>query len=90
VRAEKVPPGQIRQKAMLDLSSKTGTYATHAADPMYSPLYVANKGVEPLDKYLSDASLTDPAWFDVGDVLKAWRDANSVDGKLSACPTTAR
>ena len=55
VRAEKVPPGQIRQKAMLDLSSKTGTYATHAADPMYYPLYVANKWVEPLDKYLNDA-----------------------------------
>src|SRR4029453_17351011 len=31
VRVEKVPPGQIRQKALLDLSSKTGTYATHAA-----------------------------------------------------------
>jgi multiple sugar transport system substrate-binding protein len=86
VRAEKVPPGQIRQKAMLDLSSKTATYATHAADPMYYPLYVANKWVEPLDKYLNDASLTDPAWFDVNDVLKAWRDANSLDGKLYGMP----
>ena len=38
VRFEKVPPGQIRQKAMLDLSSKTGTYATSATDPMYYPL----------------------------------------------------
>jgi len=43
VRFEKVPPGQIRQKALLDLSSKTATYATHAADPMYYPLYVSNK-----------------------------------------------
>ena len=34
VRYEKVPPGQIRQKAILDLTSKTGTYATHAADTM--------------------------------------------------------
>jgi ABC-type glycerol-3-phosphate transport system substrate-binding protein len=86
VRAEKVPPGQIRQKAMLDLSSKTATYATHAADPMYYPLYVSNKWVEPLDKYLADASLTDPAWFNVNDVLKAWRDANSIDGKLYGMP----
>lgn len=86
VRAEKVPPGQIRQKAMLDLSSKTGTYATHAADPMYYPLYVSNNWVEPLDKYLNDASLTDPAWFNVSDVLKAWRDANSVEGKLYGMP----
>src|SRR6185295_16880566 len=42
LRFEKVPPGQIRQKALLDLSSKTATYATHAADPMYYPLYVSN------------------------------------------------
>src|SRR3954464_8737476 len=79
VRSEKVPPGQIRQKALLDLSSKTTTYATHAADPMYYPLYVANKWVEPLDKYLNDPTLTDPAWYRYDDILKAWRDADSVD-----------
>ena len=50
LRFEKVPPGQIRQKALLDLSSKTATYATHAADPMYYPLYVSNNWVEPLDQ----------------------------------------
>lgn len=86
VRVEKVPPGQIRQKAMLDLSSKTRTYATHAADPMYYPLYVANKWVDPLDRYLSDPSLTDPAWFDYEDILKAWRDADSIDGKPYGIP----
>ena len=86
VNAEKVPPGQIRQKAMLDLSSKTGTYATHAADPMYYPLYVANKWVEPLDKYLNDATLTDPGWFNYNDILKAWREADSVDGKPYGIP----
>jgi multiple sugar transport system substrate-binding protein len=86
VRVEKVPPGQIRQKAMLDLSSKTTTYATHAADPMYYPLYVANKWVDPLDRYLNDATLTDPAWFQYEDILKAWRDADSVDGKPYGIP----
>jgi ABC-type glycerol-3-phosphate transport system substrate-binding protein len=86
VRVEKVPPGQIRQKAMLDLSSKTRTYATHAADPMYYPLYVANKWVDPLDRYLSDPSLTDPAWFNYEDILKAWRDADSIDGKPYGIP----
>lgn len=86
VRIEKVPPGQIRQKAMLDLSSKTGTYATHAADPMYYPLYVANKWVEPLDRFLGDSSLTDPAWFQYDDILKAWRDAASIDGKPYGIP----
>lgn len=86
VRFEKVPPGQIRQKAVLDLSSKTATYATHAADPMYYPLYVANRWVEPLDRFLSDPSLTDPAWFAYEDILKAWRDADSVDGKPYGIP----
>jgi multiple sugar transport system substrate-binding protein len=86
VRAEKVPPGQIRQKAMLDLSSKTTTYATHAADPMYYPLYVANKWVDPLDKYLNDPSLTDAGWYNYNDILKAWRDADSVDGKPYGIP----
>ena len=86
LRFEQVPPGQIRQKALLDLSSKTGTYATHAADPMYYPLYVANKWVEPIDKYLNDASLTDPAWFKYDDIIKAWREADSVDGKPYGVP----
>lgn len=86
VRAEKVPPGQIRQKALLDLSSKTATYATHAADPMYYPLYVSNRWVEPLDHYLSNPKLTDPAWFDYEDIVKAWREADSIDGKPYGIP----
>ena len=86
LRFEKVPPGQIRQKALLDLSSKTATYATHAADPMYYPLYVSNKWVDPLDKYLDDAALTDSAWFKYDDIIKAWRDADSVDGKPYGIP----
>ena len=86
LRFEKVPPGQIRQKALLDLSSKTATYATHAADPMYYPLYVSNKWVEPLDRFLNDAALTDPAWFKYDDIIKAWRDADSIDGKPYGIP----
>ena len=58
-KLEKTPPGQIRQKAVLDLSSKTGTWASHAADPMYYPLYVANGWIDPLDHYLGDAKMTD-------------------------------
>lgn len=86
LRFEQVPPGQIRQKAMLDLSSKTGTYATSATDPMYYPLYAANKWVEPLDKYLNDPTLTDAAWFQYDDIIKAWREADSVNGKPYGIP----
>ncbi|MBM0206734.1 extracellular solute-binding protein, partial [Micromonospora sp. STR1s_5] len=86
VRFEKIPPAQIRQKSVIDLTSKTGTYATHAADPMYYALYGANNWVEPLDKYLQDTSLTDPAWFKADDIVPAWRSANSVEGKLLGMP----
>lgn len=86
VRYEKVPPGQIRQKAILDLTSKTGTYATHAADPMYYDLYVANKWVEPIGNYLGDAKLTDASWYKPDDIIPAWRGANSVKGQLYGVP----
>ena len=74
------------QKSVIDLTSKTGTYATHAADPMYYSLYAANKWVEPLERFVSDASLTDTAWFKMDDIVPAWRNANSVDGKLLGVP----
>jgi ABC-type glycerol-3-phosphate transport system substrate-binding protein len=53
---------------------------------MYYPLYVANKWVEPLDRYLNDGALTDKAWFRYEDVLKAWREANSLNGQLYGMP----
>ena len=86
VRYDRVPPGQIRQKAILDLTSKTGTYATHAADPMYFPLYATNRWVEPLDRYLGDAKLTDSKWFAYEDIIKGWREADSLDGKPYGIP----
>jgi multiple sugar transport system substrate-binding protein len=53
---------------------------------MYYPLYVANKWVDPLDRYLNDPALTDAAWFRYEDILKAWRDADSIDGKPYGIP----
>jgi multiple sugar transport system substrate-binding protein len=86
VRFEKTPPGQIRQKAVLDLSSKTGTWASHAADPMYYPLYVSAGWIDPLDGYLGDAKMTDNDWFAYEDILEGWRGATSIDGKPYGIP----
>jgi multiple sugar transport system substrate-binding protein len=83
---EKIPPGQLRQKCVLDLSSKTGTYSTHAGDPMYLSLYAANNWTEALDNYLSNPALTDNNWFQFEDIVEAWRKANMVNGKLYALP----
>lgn len=85
-RLEMTPPGQIRQKAVLDLSSKTGTWASHAADPMYYMLYVANGWIDPLDNYLGDAKLTDDSWFQFKDIQPGHVGATSVDGRPYAIP----
>ena len=66
---EEIPPGQIRNKTALDLSSKTGTYSTSFTDPMYYPLYASNKWVDALDGYVADANLTDAKWYAVDDVI---------------------
>ncbi|MGB7300496.1 MAG: sugar ABC transporter substrate-binding protein [Burkholderiaceae bacterium] len=79
-RLEMIPPGQIRQKAVLDLSSKTGTYASHSADPMYYELYVANGWIDPLDRYLGNPKLTDNKWFQFEDIQPGHRGATSVSG----------
>ena len=86
LRFEKVPPGQIRQKALLDLSSKTATYATHAADPMYYPLYVVQQVGRAARQVPGRPQLTDAAWFNYDDIIKAWRDADSIDGKPYGIP----
>jgi len=85
-RLEMTPPGQIRQKAVLDLSSGTGTWASHAADPMYYPLYVTNKWIDPLDSFLGNGKLTDDSWFRYEDILAGWRGVTSVDGKPYGIP----
>ncbi len=85
-RLEMIPPGQIRQKAVLDLSSKTGTYASHSADPMYYQLYVANGWIDPLDDYLGNSKLTDNSWFDFEDIQPGHRGATSVNGRPYGIP----
>ena len=86
VQFQKIHPRELRQKAILDLSAGTGNLASSATDPMYYALYVTNGWVDPLDDYLDDSSLTDPAWFDLEDVIPAWREAASMDGKLYGMP----
>lgn len=86
VKYETIPPRENREKAVLDLGAKTANYASHTADPMYLPLYAANRWVEPLDRFLEDPMLTDKAWFNLDDIVPLWRQADSVGGKLYAMP----
>jgi len=86
VTVEKIPPAQIRQKVVLDLSTKGKQFHTHAADPMYYPLYVSNKWVVPLKGLLEDSKVTDATWFALDDVIPQWRAAATVDNELYGIP----
>ncbi len=86
VQFEVIPPKELREKAVLDLAAGSGNYASHTGDPMYLPLYQSNEWVDPLDEYLNDPSLTDPAWFALDDIIPSWLAADSVDGKLYGMP----
>ncbi|HSD52466.1 MAG TPA: sugar ABC transporter substrate-binding protein [Candidatus Methylomirabilis sp.] len=86
VKFEIIPPRENREKAVLDLGAKSGNYASHTADPMFLPLYVANKWVEPLDNFINDPALTDKQWFDLDDIVPLWRQADQVGGKLYGMP----
>lgn len=86
VRFEVLPPKELREKAVLDLASGSGNYATHTADPMYLPLYTAREWVEPLNTYLDDDTLTSADWFNVDDIVPNWIAANTVDDQLMGMP----
>ncbi len=86
VQREVIPPKELREKAVLDLASGSGNYATHTADPMYLPLYQASDWIDPLDDYLNNTPLTDAAWFNVDDIIPNWRAANTVEDRLYGMP----
>jgi multiple sugar transport system substrate-binding protein len=86
VQTEVIPPKELREKAVLDLASGSGQYASHTGDPMYLPLYQANDWVDPLDDYLGNPALTDAAWFNVDDIIPNWRAANTVEDRLYGMP----
>jgi multiple sugar transport system substrate-binding protein len=86
VNYEIVPPAQLRERHILDLSTKAGRFAAAYTDPMYYPLYAVNNWVEDLGPYLDDPKLTNKEWFDLPDIIPAWTNANRVDGKLYGMP----
>ena len=87
VNYQKIPPLEIRAKAVLDFTSKTGNFSTHTGDPAYFPLFVANKWIEPLDQYLHNPKYTDAKWYDFQDIFAAWRKSVQLEGKLWGLPS---
>ncbi len=81
-----IPPLQLREKHILDLSTKAGQFASAATDPMYYPLYVTNGWIEDLGPYLDNPKLTNKEWLDLNDIIPAWLEATKYQGKLYGLP----
>lgn len=81
-----IPPVQMREKHVLDLSTKTGQFATVSTDPTYYPLFATNNWVEELKPYLDDPALTNKEWLDLKDIFPIWLEAASYNGKLYGLP----
>jgi multiple sugar transport system substrate-binding protein len=86
VQFESFPEDQFRQKVLLELGAGTGSL-----DVFWT--FAANEGLkfwragwyEPLDAYLKDPRLTDPA-YDLADFSKKAMEGNLYDGRLIALP----
>ncbi len=86
VQFETFPEDQFRQKVLLELGAGTG-----ALDVYWT--FAANEGLkfwrsgwyEPMDEYLKNPKLTDPA-YDTADFSKKALQGNKYDGKLMGLP----
>ena len=86
VQYETYPEDQYRQKVLLELGAGTG-----GLDAFYT--FAAQEGLkfwrsgwyEPLDAYLKNPRLADPA-FDLADISKMALQGNVYDGKLTSLP----
>ena len=61
--------GDVTQKELVDLAGGSGTLDVLQIDSMLIPQWVRLQYLEPLTPYLNNPSLTDPKWFNVGDIL---------------------
>ncbi|MFD2132818.1 ABC transporter substrate-binding protein [Pseudogracilibacillus auburnensis] len=87
VRWEVMEQTYLKNKQLMDFTSKTGTYDVLMVDNFWGDEYVTKKVIEPLDSYLEDESLT-PEWFNYEDIVPAYRNGfTKFDGKTYGIPT---
>jgi multiple sugar transport system substrate-binding protein len=86
VQYETYTEDQYRQKVLLELSAGAGgldAFATYAAQEGLK--FWRSGWYEPLDPYLKNPRLTDPA-FDLSDISKGAVQGNIYDGRLTSLP----
>jgi multiple sugar transport system substrate-binding protein len=61
--------GDVTQKDLTDLVAGAGTLDVMQIDSMVMPQWVRLQYLDPLTPYLNNSTLTDPKWFNAGDIL---------------------
>lgn len=75
-----LPETEYWTKLGIDLASGTASYDVFMTGPSIAWQHAMAGWIEPLEKYINDANLTDPAW-DVNDFYPAFLAANRWNGK---------
>lgn len=86
VKQDAIDYGQLYQKEVLNMASKTGVYDLIWAQEIWLPKYMSSGYLKPLDEYLSNKSLTGED-FDIGNYNQSIIKINTYDGKLYGLPT---
>jgi multiple sugar transport system substrate-binding protein len=74
------------QKAVTELSSMSGAHDVLMVGNLQVGQYMNSEWLEPLDAYLTNPKLTDPAWYDLEDLLKSGRAAGTLGDVQYALP----
>ena len=86
VKMDAIDYGQLYQKQVLNMSSKTGQYDLVWAQEIWLPKYVKSGYLKPLNDYFNDKSLTGNT-FNVKDYTESIIKINTVGEKLYGLPT---
>jgi multiple sugar transport system substrate-binding protein len=77
-----LPEAEYITKLTADLSQQRGEFSVIMTGPMRNWQFVSAEWISPLDDFLNDPKLTDPAWYKLEDFVPALIAANRYDGKV--------
>lgn len=89
VKLDAIDYGQLKQKQMLNMSTRTGEYDLIYVPEAWFREYAAAGYLTPLDDYVKDVKLTGEGW-DLADFSKAGLDVYIAKGSLQAIPYFAQ
>jgi multiple sugar transport system substrate-binding protein len=77
-----LPEDQYNTRVAADLSTRQGQFSVFMTGPMRNWGYVSGDWILPLDDFLANPKVTDPAWYKLEDFYSGLIAANRWDGKV--------